>query len=60
MPSFGTSLAPIVERVATMLGDASPYDVSTPSVLSRSKHRAKARRAVGQRSRDAAGIIVDP
>ncbi len=60
MPSFGSSLAPIVERVATMLGDASPYDVSTPTVLSRSKHKATARRAVGQRSRDAAPIDVDP
>jgi CRISP-associated protein Cas1 len=61
MPSFGSSLAPIVERVATMLGDASPYDVSTPTVLSRSKHKATARRAVGQqRPRNAAPIDMDP
>jgi RNA polymerase-binding transcription factor DksA len=43
-----------------MLGDASPYDVSTPTVLSRSKHKATARRAVAQRPRDAAPIDVDP
>jgi CRISPR associated protein Cas1 len=60
MPSFGSSLALIVERVATMLGDASPNDVSTPTALTRSKHRATARRAVGQRSRDATPIEVDP
>jgi hypothetical protein len=60
MPSFGSSLAPIVETVATMLGNASPYDVSTPTALTRSKHRATARRAVGQRSRDATPIEVDP
>jgi CRISP-associated protein Cas1 len=60
MPSFGSSLAPIVERVATMLGDASPYDVSTPTVLSRSKHKATARRAVGQRPQETAPIDVDP
>lgn len=60
MPSFGASLAPIVERVATMLGDASPYDVSTPTVLTRSKHKATARRAVGLRSPESAPIEVDP
>jgi CRISPR-associated endonuclease Cas1 len=60
MPSFGSALAPIVERVATMLGDASPYDVSTPAVLSRSKHRETARRTLGQRPPEAVPIEVDP
>ena len=46
MPAFGQALAPVVEHVATMLGEASPYDVSAPSVLSHSKHRAAARRRV--------------
>jgi CRISPR-associated endonuclease Cas1 len=46
MPVFGQALAPVVEHVATMLGEASPYDVSAPSVLTRSKHKAAARRRV--------------
>jgi len=47
MPSFAAALAPVVERVATMLGEASPYDMSVPSALSRSKHRDAARRRSG-------------
>jgi hypothetical protein len=43
-----------------MLGDASRYDLSTPSVRSRSKHMATARRAVWQSSREGAPIEVDP
>jgi len=46
MPAFGQALAPVAEQVATMLGEASPYDVSAPSVLTRSKHKAAARRQV--------------
>jgi CRISPR-associated endonuclease Cas1 len=46
MPAFGQALAPVIEHVATMLGEASPYDVSAPSVLTRSKHKAAARRRV--------------
>ena len=46
MPAFGLALAPIVEHVATMLGAASPYDLSSPSVLTKSKHKAAARRRV--------------
>jgi CRISPR-associated endonuclease Cas1 len=38
-PSYGMALAPIVEWVAQTLGKASPYDVTTPSVLTRNKHR---------------------
>jgi len=38
-PSYGRALAPIVEWVAQTLGKASPYDVTTPSVLTRSKHK---------------------
>jgi len=30
MPSFGATLAPHAEHVAALLGEASPYDVSTP------------------------------
>ena len=47
MPSYGAALAPVAEHVATLLGEASPYDASTPSVLSRSKHKAAARRRTG-------------
>jgi len=47
MPGFAASLAPVVERVAQMLGSISPYDVASPSVLTQEKHRAAARRRVG-------------
>jgi CRISPR-associated endonuclease Cas1 len=40
MPSFGAALAPYAEHVAELLGEASPYDMSTPSVLTHSKHKA--------------------
>jgi CRISPR-associated endonuclease Cas1 len=46
MPAFGAALAPIAEHVAQLLGDASPYDVGAPAVLSRSRHKAAARRRV--------------
>jgi CRISPR associated protein Cas1 len=46
MPAFGTALAPVVERIVRMLASASQYDMSTPSVLTREKHRAAARRRV--------------
>jgi CRISPR/Cas system-associated endonuclease Cas1 len=35
MPGFAATLSPVVERVAGMLALASPYDVATPSVLTR-------------------------
>jgi CRISPR-associated endonuclease Cas1 len=44
MPAFGAGLAPVVERIARILGSASPYDIATPSVLTREKHKAAARR----------------
>lgn len=44
MPSWGKALSPVVERVARILSTASPYDVSVPSVLTRDKHKAAARR----------------
>ncbi len=47
MPSYGATLAPIAEQVASMLGEASPYDMDVPSALSRSKHKAAARRRSG-------------
>lgn len=47
MPSFGLAIAPAVEHVAGLLAAASPYDVNSPSVLTKEKHRAVARRQVG-------------
>jgi CRISPR associated protein Cas1 len=44
MPSFGAALGPVMEHVANLFAAANPYDVSTPSVLTRSKHVAAARR----------------
>lgn len=44
MPSYAAALAPVVETVAGILGEASPYDVTVPSVLSGAKHKAAARR----------------
>jgi CRISPR-associated endonuclease Cas1 len=46
MPGFGATLAPVVERVVRILAAASPYDVKSPSVLTKEKHRAAARRRV--------------
>ena len=46
MPSWALALAPVVEHVAEILGEASPYDVSVPSVLTRDKHKTAARRRV--------------
>ena len=43
MPGFATTLGPVAERVARQLAKASPYDFSTPSVLTRDKHRKAAR-----------------
>jgi CRISPR-associated endonuclease Cas1 len=43
-PGFASTLAPVAERVARMLADASPYDIRLPSVLTKEKHRAAARR----------------
>ncbi len=48
MASFGQALGPVVEHVAQLFGSASPYDVSTPSVLTKSKHREASRRRVGE------------
>jgi hypothetical protein len=44
MPSYGAALAPVVERVREMLAAASPYDVESPSYLTRVKHKEAARR----------------
>jgi CRISPR-associated endonuclease Cas1 len=46
MPNWALALAPVVEHVANILGEASPYDVSVPSVLTRDKHKVAARRRV--------------
>ena len=52
MPGFASSLAPVVERVAQMIGSISPYEVSNPSILTREKHRSAARRRVAAMSSD--------
>ena len=43
MPGFATTLAPIVEHVASIFASSSPYDVVVPSKLTGQKHRAAAR-----------------
>lgn len=47
MPAFGAALGPYAEKVAALLGDASPYDMSTPSVLTNAKHKEATRRRSG-------------
>jgi CRISPR-associated endonuclease Cas1 len=47
MPLFGAALAPVVERVASLLAESSPYDVNMPSPLTGEKHKEAARRRVG-------------
>ena len=47
MPSWATALGPVVEQVARILSTSSAYDFSVPSVLTRDKHKAAARRRVG-------------
>ncbi len=49
MPSFGMALAPCVEHVAALLGEASPYDMTTPSVLTKAKHKEAARRRANEK-----------
>jgi CRISPR-associated endonuclease Cas1 len=49
MPGFASTLAPVVEHIAQLLGSASPYDVATPSTLTREKHKAAARRRIDSR-----------
>lgn len=44
MPTWGRALGEVVEAVADLFATSSPYDVSVPSVLTRSKHREAARR----------------
>ncbi|MGO8873431.1 MAG: CRISPR-associated endonuclease Cas1 [Acidimicrobiales bacterium] len=46
MPGYAATLAPVVEHVARLLAEASPYDVAMPSTLTREKHKAAARRRV--------------
>ena len=46
MPSYAVALAPVTEKVAGILAEASPYDVNVPTVLSGAKHKAAARRRV--------------
>lgn len=41
MPSWALELAPVVEQVAKILGSASPYDVSVPSVLTATNTRRR-------------------
>jgi CRISPR-associated endonuclease Cas1 len=60
MPAFGAALAPVVERVVRILASASPYDVTTPSVLTKEKHRAAARRRVDGSSPSSAPSGIGP
>ncbi|MGO9197452.1 MAG: CRISPR-associated endonuclease Cas1 [Acidimicrobiales bacterium] len=46
MPAWATALGPVVEQVARILSSSSAYDFSVPSVLTRDKHKAAARRRV--------------
>jgi CRISPR-associated endonuclease Cas1 len=46
MGAYGVALGPIAERVANILGESSPYDVTVPSVLTGEKHREASRRRV--------------
>ena len=46
MPGFASTLAPVVEHIAQLLGSASPYDLALPSTLTREKHKAAARRRI--------------
>jgi CRISPR-associated endonuclease Cas1 len=50
MPSWATALGPVVEQVARILSTSSAYDFSVPSVLTRDKHKAAARRRVATAS----------
>lgn len=48
MPGYAAVLAPVAERLARSLAEASPYDVTTPSTLTREKHKAAARRRIDE------------
>lgn len=50
MPAYGVALAPVVEHVAELLAESSPYDVTVPTKLSGSKHKAAARKRAGRGS----------
>ena len=52
MPAYATALGPVVEHVAGLLSQSSPYDVSVPTILSGAKHRVAARRRVAAERED--------
>jgi CRISPR-associated endonuclease Cas1 len=60
MPSWATALGPVVEQVARILSTSSAYDFSVPSVLTRDKHKAAARRRVGVAAQSAGNASVRP
>jgi hypothetical protein len=63
MPGFAATLAPIVERMAQMIAAVSPYDVANPSVLTKEKHRAAARRRLNEQPKTTRGdepVAVGP
>ncbi|HKH88627.1 MAG TPA: CRISPR-associated endonuclease Cas1, partial [Acidimicrobiales bacterium] len=60
MPAWATALAPVVEHVAGILSASSPYDVSVPSVLSRSKHKVAASRRVAAPASPASAALSSP
>jgi hypothetical protein len=55
MPSYAENLAPVVETVASMLASSSPYDVKVPTALTRSKHKAAAKRRAVSARKDVEG-----
>ena len=58
MAGWGAILAPIVEDVAELFAQGSAYDVSVPAVLTRSKHKAAARRRADGAQANAVGSGV--
>jgi hypothetical protein len=60
MPAWATALGPVVEHVAGILSASSPYDVSVPSVLTRSKHKAAAARRLGVGARRSGALSPGP
>ncbi|MGO9197609.1 MAG: CRISPR-associated endonuclease Cas1 [Acidimicrobiales bacterium] len=60
MPSWASALGPVVEQVARILSTTSAYDFSVPSVLTRDKHKAAARRRVSASAPQDPDVRVRP
>jgi hypothetical protein len=62
LPLAAQTLAPVVERVAAMLAEASPYPVDVPTVLTRARHKtasATATRSAKRRDKQAAPVALN-